>query len=205
VPIHLAALGPAMSRLAGEVADGVFAHPVCTARYLREVLLPAVAEGARRAGRSPGDVEIVGAPIVVAAVDEEELREEKQLLKRRVAFYASTRTYHPVFAVHGWDALGARLHALSLESCWDEMVALIPDEMAEEFGTVARVEEVGAIVAERWGGSARHALPAHRLPAADPRGGAPGQGHARAGAAPVALLAVKASEDRSASSWNPRP
>jgi len=152
IPIQLAAVNPYMARLAGELCDGVFAHPVCTARYLREVLLPAVAEGAKRAGRSPGEIAVIGAPVVVTGRDEAELAHERRLLKRRVSFYASTRTYRRVFEVHGWQELGERLHALSLENRWDEMVELIPDAMAEEFATIGRLEEIGERLRERWGG-----------------------------------------------------
>ena len=42
IPIHLAAVNPYMCQVAGEVADGVRPHPVCTAKYIEEVMLPAV-------------------------------------------------------------------------------------------------------------------------------------------------------------------
>lgn len=152
IPIHLAAVNNYMSRLGGEVADGVFAHPVCTAKYMREVMLPQVEAGARKAGRQMPDIDIIGAPIIVTGRNAKELEKERQLLKRRVAFYASTRTYQAVFAVHGWDEIGLKLHALSLENRWEEMVQLIPDEMAEEFGTIGYLDEIGAKLKQRWGG-----------------------------------------------------
>lgn len=152
IPIDLAAVNPYMSRLAGELCDGVFAHPVCTAKYIRETMLPLVEAGARKAGRSLADIEIIGAPIIVTGSDAAELARERALLKRRVAFYASTRTYHPVFAVHGWTDLGMKLHALSLENRWDDMVKLIPDEMAEEFATLGHLDEIGQKLKDRWGG-----------------------------------------------------
>jgi probable F420-dependent oxidoreductase len=152
VPIHVAAVNPYMSRLGGEVCDGVFAHPACTAKYVSERMLPEIAKGARKAGRELSDVEIIAAPIIVTGRDDEEIAEEQRLLKRRVAFYASTRTYRAIFDVHGWGDLCSELHALSLENRWDDMIERIPDAMAEEFGTVGRVEEIGPKLAERWGG-----------------------------------------------------
>lgn len=152
IPIHLAAVNPYMARLGGAVCDGVFAHPVCTAKYMQEVMLPSVAAGAREAGRTLADVEIIGAPIIVTGKNAAELEAERKLLKRRVAFYASTRTYHRVFEVHGWQELGLRLHKMSLENRWEEMAELIPAEMAEEFATVAPIDEIGAKIKERWGG-----------------------------------------------------
>ena len=152
VPIHLAAVNDYMSALGGELCDGVFAHPVCTAKYLREVMRPAIEAGASKAGRALAAVDIIGAPIIVTGRTREELEAEKQLLKQRVAFYASTRTYHPVFAVHGWQDLGMRLHEMSVEGRWKEMVRMIPDEMAQEFATIGYLDEIGAKLQERWGG-----------------------------------------------------
>jgi len=152
VPIHAAAVNPYMARLAGELCDGVFAHPVCTARYLREVLVPAVAEGARLAGRRLEQIDVRGAPIVVTGRDAAELAEERRLLKRRISFYASTRTYGRVFELHGWQELGERLHALSLENRWDDMAELVPDAMAEEFATIGLLDEIGERLRERFGG-----------------------------------------------------
>jgi len=151
VPIHLAAVNPYMSRLGGELCDGVFAHPACTAKYIREAMLPQIAKGAYKAGRSPAEVEIIGAPIIVTGKNKEELDQERQLLKRRVAFYGSTRTYHPIFEVHGCGDLGRELHALSVENRWDEMVKRIPDAIADEFATIGYVDEIGARLKERWG------------------------------------------------------
>ncbi|RMD85078.1 MAG: TIGR03617 family F420-dependent LLM class oxidoreductase [Candidatus Dadabacteria bacterium] len=152
IPIVIAAVNRYMCRLAGDSCDGVFVHPVCTAKYVREVMLPEIAGAARRAGRKPEDIEIWGAPIIVTGRNDRELAEERKLLKRRVAFYGSTRSYHRVFEVHGWKHLGEELHALSLEGRWEEMTALVPDEMAEEFATIAHVDEVADVLAERWGG-----------------------------------------------------
>jgi len=152
IPIQIAALNPYMSRLAGEACDGVFAHPVCTPKYVREVMLPTVAEGARAAGRPLTDVEIVHAPIIVTGRNKAEVEQEKGLHRRRIAFYASTRTYHPVFELHGWQDLGMRLHALSLEGRWDDMAKLIPEAMAAEFATIAPLAELGDALREKWGG-----------------------------------------------------
>jgi len=101
VPIHLAAVNPYMARLGGELGDGVFAHPACTAKYIREVMLPQIAQGAHKAGRPLEQIEVIGAPIIVTGRNQQELAAERELLKRRVAFYGSTRTYHPILEVHG--------------------------------------------------------------------------------------------------------
>jgi alkanesulfonate monooxygenase SsuD/methylene tetrahydromethanopterin reductase-like flavin-dependent oxidoreductase (luciferase family) len=51
VPVHLAATRPAMARLAAEIGDGVILNVVHTPMWLRERLLPALAEGDAAAGR----------------------------------------------------------------------------------------------------------------------------------------------------------
>jgi len=153
VPIHVAALNPYMCRLGGELCDGVFAHPVCTPKYVREVIRPAIDEGARKAGRKLSDINVIGSPIIVTGRNQAELDQEMKLLKRRVAFYGSTRTYHPVLEVHGWREIGETLHGMSLENRWKEMTDLIPDEMAIEFGTIGLLDEIGPMLAERWGGA----------------------------------------------------
>ena len=152
IPINVAALNPYMCRLGGELCDGVFAHPVCTPRYVEEVMLPAIEAGASKSGRRLQDINVIGSPIIVTGRNQQELDEEMKLLKRRVAFYGSTRTYHPVLEVHGWREVGEELHALSLQNRWKEMTDLIPDEMAAEFGIVGPVDEIGPMLAQRWGG-----------------------------------------------------
>ena len=68
VPIYVAALSPAMLRLAGEIADGVVLW-LCNPEYIREVVVPEVAAGRERAGRDLGGFDIV--PAVPAALTEE--------------------------------------------------------------------------------------------------------------------------------------
>ena len=46
IKVLVAALNPFNSRLAGEVCDGIDVHPFCSVRYVREVVLPALHEGA---------------------------------------------------------------------------------------------------------------------------------------------------------------
>jgi alkanesulfonate monooxygenase SsuD/methylene tetrahydromethanopterin reductase-like flavin-dependent oxidoreductase (luciferase family) len=53
-PILLAAVGPAMSRVCGDVADGLLGHPLASPLYLREVVRPAIDAGLERSGRSAG-------------------------------------------------------------------------------------------------------------------------------------------------------
>lgn len=152
IPIHLAAVNPYMARVAGRVADGLRPHPICTRRYLEEVIAPAVAEGARRAGRSPDEVEIVASPLIATGPDEEALARALRNVRARVSFYASTRTYRRVFDLHGWSEVADRLSILSRQQRWEEMEPLVTDEMVETIAVVGTYDEIASKVRDRYRG-----------------------------------------------------
>jgi probable F420-dependent oxidoreductase len=152
IPVQLAAVGAGMARIAGEVADGVRPHPICTRAYLQEVLRPAVDAGAERAGRDPARVEVVASPLIVTAPTAEELAARVSDVRARISFYASTRTYRPVFAHHGWDGVAAELSELSRARRWDEMEALVTDEMVETIAVVGTYDEIAERVWRRYAG-----------------------------------------------------
>ena len=60
LPIYIAALSPAMLRLAGEIADGVVLW-LCNPRYIAEVVVPEVSAGRERAGKTMEGFDIVAA------------------------------------------------------------------------------------------------------------------------------------------------
>ena len=68
LPIYIAALSPAMLRLAGEIADGVVLW-LCTPRYIADVVIPEITEGRRRAGKSPEGFDVVAAVPAAATED----------------------------------------------------------------------------------------------------------------------------------------
>ncbi len=150
--VWLAAVGPLMTRITGEVADGLLAHGFTTAQYLTEVTLPNLVEGAEAAGRRREDLEVVLPVFVVSGRDEQERSASEAVVRGQLAFYGSTPAYRGVLALHGWEELHTRLHEASLENRWEEMPAMIPAEVLETFAVVAEPDEVGAVVAARYGG-----------------------------------------------------
>ena len=152
VPIYVGAVNKYLARLAGELCDGLCYHPFCTPKYMKEVLLPAVQAGARKAGRDPSAVVIWGSPMVAAGRNKAEVEAAKGNVRMNIAFYGSTRTYFPVLEVHGLLDLGQRLYQLSLEGKWAEMMALVSDEMLEEFAIVGTYDEVVPRLQQRWSG-----------------------------------------------------
>lgn len=152
IPIYLAAVNPGMASLAGEVADGVHGHPLHTASYLREVLRPAVARGAERAGRDPDEVTLAAPVFVVTGSDAEELDGSREIVRRQLAFYASTRTYRPVLEHHGWGALCDELHKLSVAGRWAEMGNRVPDEVLAAFAVEGKHDELPDLLVAKYRG-----------------------------------------------------
>jgi probable F420-dependent oxidoreductase len=154
VPIHVAAVNTYNCRLAGELGDGIRMHPLNTAAYLRDVIRPAVAEGAAAAGRSLADIEFAINPFFATGSDSRELAGSVELIRKHISFYAATASYAAVMRHHGWDDVGERLVALSREGRWEQMPALVSDAMLETFAIVGLLDELPAKLAERYGGLA---------------------------------------------------
>jgi probable F420-dependent oxidoreductase len=151
--VYLAAVGTAMTKVAGEVADGLVVHGFTTERYLREVTLPALAEGAARTGRSRGDIDVT-CPGFVVLDDGAGVAARIAAVRRQIAFYGSTPAYRPVLALHGWGELADQLHALSVgkdEGRWAAMGELINDEVLHAFAVIAAPRDAGAELKRRYG------------------------------------------------------
>ena len=149
--IFLAAVGPAMTRVAGRVADGLLPHAFTTEKYVREVTLPNLETGAREAGRDVSDIEIAAGGMMALAESEDELEAQLRDLRSRVAFYGSTRTYAPVFAAHGQEDLGRQLHEMSVTNRWDEMPDAVPLDVVREFVTAGTWDSMPGEIARRLG------------------------------------------------------
>ncbi len=148
IPIFIAGVNTGLARLAGEVADGFLVHPFHSARYLREVLLPAIAQGAEKAGRTRAAVQIAVTAFVVADA------EEREFVRQQIAFYASTPSYRRVMALHGWEEVAERLSALASRGQWEEMPGLVSEEMLHTFAVVADPADLPAALRERYQGLA---------------------------------------------------
>jgi probable F420-dependent oxidoreductase len=152
IPIHVATVNPYMCQVAGEVADGIRVHPVCTPRYIREVMLPAMAEGACRSGRDPAKLAVAMKPLVCTAPDKATLEKRVKDVRARVAFYCSTPAYRPTFELHGLGALADEMAVLSKAQRWEEMPAKISDEVLNTYATVGTYDEIGKELVQRYGG-----------------------------------------------------
>ena len=152
IPISIAAVGPALLRLAGEVCDGVRLHVFATRKYVEEMALPEIRSGLKKAGRDRSNFEVWGGGFIVTGKDEAALVQEREAVRYRIAFYGSTRSYHPILALHGWEDLGLKLHEMSKKGQWKQMADQVPDEVLEEFAVIATYDNLVSKLTERFGG-----------------------------------------------------
>ena len=152
IPVFIAGVNRYMCRVAGEVCDGLHVHPFHTPKYLRECVHPAVEEGLRASGRSREDFAYATASFVVLGDTERERAENAEAVRQQIAFYASTKTYEPVLAAHGWEGIAPELHQKSLDGDWTAMARLISDEMLDAIAVSGTYESVGTKLRERYAG-----------------------------------------------------
>ncbi len=152
IPVYVAGVNQYMCRIAGEVCDGLHVHPFNSPKYLREYVQPAVNDGLHAAGRKREDFVYATSTFVVVGDTEEELAQHQRSVKAQIAFYASTRTYEPVLAAHGWQGLTPTLHRKSVEGDWKGMADLITDEMVETFAVTGTYATIGRKLKERYAG-----------------------------------------------------
>ncbi len=152
VPVTIAAVGPAMLRMAGRVCDGVRLHPFCTRRYLEDVVMARLEEGMARSGARRENFEIAGGGYIVTGPDDETLDNLFEWVRYRVAFYGSTRSYFPVWEVHDQLDLGMKLHEMSKRGEWNKMAAEVPDDVVRLFAAVGKHDVIAKAVEARFGG-----------------------------------------------------
>ncbi len=143
--VLISAVGPRMTRVAAEHADGLVAHPLTSARYLREVTRPALAD-------TPPGFELVCPVLVITGVDEHGMRAARQAVRKQLAFYASTPAYRAVLDLHGRGTVADRLAELSRHGEWDAMATVIDDELMAEFAVEAPLDRLAAALRERFTG-----------------------------------------------------
>jgi probable F420-dependent oxidoreductase len=149
--VFLAAVGPGMTKVAGEVADGMLVHGFTTERYLREVTMPTIEAGLAATGRRRADFQLSYPAFVVTGDNDQEMSSADVGTRKQIAFYASTPAYRPVLDQHGWVDLQPELTNLSKRGEWDEMGTRITDEMLDAFAVQGTPEEIPAMLEQRFG------------------------------------------------------
>ncbi|MDI2132444.1 LLM class flavin-dependent oxidoreductase [Yinghuangia seranimata] len=165
IPVYLAAMGPAMTRLAGEIADGWISHELHSARYLSEAVLPELEKGLARGGRSRGRIDVVAS--VLCAIDDDPAR-AKRWAAGTVGFYASVRTYADFWAFHGLaEEQQAVVAAFRGGLSADDLADAAPDHMVDAVTASGTADDVRAKILSFAGiaDSVKLSPPAHSLDA----------------------------------------
>ncbi|MGA8755818.1 MAG: TIGR03617 family F420-dependent LLM class oxidoreductase [Stellaceae bacterium] len=152
--VMIAAVGPAMLRVAGEECDGVKLHGFCTRRYIEEAVMPRLTGGLAKAGRRRENFEISGGGFLATGPDDATVARMFEWVRQRVAFYGSTPAYYPVLALHGLEDLGHKLNTMVRQGKWTEMAREVPDDVAHLFAAVGRWDEITKAIDQRFGGLA---------------------------------------------------
>ncbi len=146
IPIYIAGVNIGLAQLAGEVADGFHVHPFHSVSYLKEVILPTIDKGLKKAGRHRTDICISTTVFVVTSPEEE------AFARAQIAFYASTPSYRSVMEHHGWGAVADKLSILVREGQWGEMANWIDTQMLNTFALVSPEEELASRLKEQYAG-----------------------------------------------------
>lgn len=141
VPIYMAAVREGMCRTAGDVADGLLGHPIASLRWIDEVMAPNFTHGLGRSGRPRSALDFL--PTVSVAIDPDEGK-AMDAARRTIAFYATVRTYRPLWELHGHlaeaEAVGEAFRAGDLAA----MPAAVTDEMVDTYCAAGPVDKVRA-------------------------------------------------------------
>lgn len=154
VPILIAGVNEVLCRLAGEVADGFILHPIHSVTYLREFVLPHLAEGLAKAGRARADLQLY-APVMIAPGDTAEERAETLARARaRIAFYGSTPTYRLLLEILGFADVADRLRQMVAQGRMNEIAGHVPDGLLNAIAIQGTYEDVGHQLREHYAGLA---------------------------------------------------
>lgn len=149
--VGFSAVGPKISRAAGRLADAVFLHPFTHRKFIEEVTLPAIQEGVAERSEGLGKLTVVGSCFTVAT-DAPAAEKRRAAALQRLAFYASTPNYRKVLATLGLEDLHEQLHQLSRRGAWQEMSAILPEEMIDQCVVMAPSNQLLDAVSKRFDG-----------------------------------------------------
>ncbi len=144
VPIYIAALGPQMLELAGELADGVLMNWTAV-DYLGEAI-GHIKRGTEKAGRDLSEIDIAGYVRVAVGDDVSTSRDS---LRYQVARYASNPFYRNFFAETGFDEEMSDAAAALADGNLDKAADSITVEMQDQVAVVGTAEECRAALEKR--------------------------------------------------------
>jgi len=156
IPILCGAVGPAMTKMVGRIADGMITHPTNTPpEYIREVCLPRLQAGFDRAGRSAEDFSLILGPLVATGKDEATVAAEWEKQRNLLGFLYSTPAYWPSLELFGWQEKGQQLLDMTRAGNWQDMPKIINDDMLDKFVPRGDYGSIADIMRQRYQGLAR--------------------------------------------------
>ena len=150
-PVWVAGLGPRMTAVAAEVADGLLIHPFHSGKFVHEHVAPAVAEGLGRTGRDRASFMVHATPIVCTGSTDEELERARVGARGLMGFYGSTPAYRVTLDAHGWGDLQTELNRLTKQGRWSAIGDVIPDEVLDTVAVCGKPDEIATLVTARYG------------------------------------------------------
>ena len=153
IPLFMGAVGPKMTELVGEVSDGMMTHPTNTCpRFLREVTIPSIEQGARKTGRDASGLRLLAGGQIATGRTPEDVAAAREHTREMLTFLYSTPAYWRTLDLYGWGDVGRRLHQLTREGKWNEMAGLIDDEILDAVLPAGTYEEIADILVDWYGG-----------------------------------------------------
>ena len=150
--VFTAAVNAYNCQVAGEVSDGLMLHSLTSPEYVRQVVRPGLEKGAKKAGRDASEIKVTGSGFIITGPNRSSIVAMQAEVRRRIAFYSSTRSYFPVLEAHGFLEIGQQLHEMSLKGQWAEMGELVSDEMLDAFSVSGEYDEIADKFIDRYGG-----------------------------------------------------
>ena len=151
-PITVAAVGPAMMKVAGQEYDGARLHPFCSRKYLETIIVPRLETAMNSVGRKRENFEITGGGFIATGSNDEAVSKAVEWVRMRIGFYGSTRAYWPVLEQHDMLDLGEKLNHMSKTNQWDQMAKQVGDDLVHLFAAVGRHDEIANAIEKRFGG-----------------------------------------------------
>ena len=152
IPIFIAGVNRRMCQLGGELCEGFHVHPLHSARYLKEIVLPNVEQGLRQGGRQRADIELSSSLFVIPTDDPQQAAKYESEVRQQISFYASTPPYRPVFELEGWGDAADRLKAMAARGRWNEMPAQITDDMLDRLALRGSWAELPEKILKKYAG-----------------------------------------------------
>lgn len=165
--VDVAAVNPWMLRMAGEVADGVHVHPIGEPGYLRETVLPNVAAGAAKAGRSVTEIDVIVPVLTIVGDTDEERAKERELVRASMSFYGSTPNYAFIWDEAGFEGTTARIREKQKAGDFAGMAAQITDEHIAVFATESTWDGLADALRQKYSGLATRIVLYNALSVAD--------------------------------------